>query len=510
MEDFGILSLLPPALSLVLAVATRNVLVSLGLGVLLGMTIFNGFDPLAGVVDLVERGLFVQLSKPSNARVVVVIAAIGGFVGLLEASGGMRAMARRVTAYTRSRVSAQLAVWLMGMAVFFTDSGNSLILGPMFRPVFAGLRICKEKLAFIIDSTSSPVCVLVPVISWGVYVMSLIEQSYGPLGIDETSFSAFVGVLPFQFYPLLAIATVPVIVLTGREYGPMARAQQRTSLGDEGDPGAADGDESGGANASLKTVLVPLGSMLAILVAMFAYFWTTLGRLPASKLQVSLTTAYLAAACLAVWLLRREGVFTLKEALGVWVKGIERIVFVVIILILAWSLGDTCELLGTGRFIAGLFEGFLHPGFLPAMVFVLGGALSLSTGSSWGTFGLLMPIAIPVAHSLGAPMHVTIAAVLSGGMLGDHCSPVSDTTVLSSMSTGCRHADHVNTQLPYAMLTGMVALTAFLLAGFTDSGLTIVFAMIVQVVVVVTVARVFGVRSEDRDRAPELLESQAR
>jgi len=489
-ENPNVLSVVPPLLALGLAVATRNVLLSLSLGVLLGMTIVDGFNPVLGFLDFFERGVLLQLTERSNAEVVIIILVIGGFVLLIDRSGGMASFARQMTRVVDTPFKAQVAVWFTGLSIFFTDSGNSLILGPMFRPIFGGLRICREKLAFIIDSTSSPVCVLVPVISWGVYIMSLLEQSFGPLGIEEDPLRACLRALPFQYYPLLALMTVPLLAATGREWGPMARAQRRELDAERPDlePDADDDAK----RASSWAVIAPMATMLVVLFALFGAFFAQLGSLPGAKVRLSLLLAYLAATAVCAALLKREGVMAASESFRTFVQGMGRMVLIVIILMLAWTLGDVCELLGTGRYVARAFDSLLSPGLLPALVFVLGAVFSLSTGSSWGTFALMLPIAIPVAHEAGAPLFVTIAAALSGGVFGDHCSPVSDTTILSSMATGCAHADHVNTQLAYAAVTGSSALVGFLVAGLTGSLWALGAAVGVQLVVTLTVTRVLG------------------
>jgi Na+/H+ antiporter NhaC len=227
MTEPSILSLLPSVLTIVVAIVTRKVILSLGIGVFLGMTIVEGFNPVTGLVSVFEKGIFLQFTEGANAQIVVLICVIGGFVRQLDSSGGMLAFAARITRKVSSPAKAQIAVLLTGVAIFFTDSGNSLILGPLFRPVFDKLKICREKLAFILDATSSPVCVLVPFIGWGVYIMSLIDQGYEQVGQKVHSLSELLAALPFQFYPLLALSSVPLFALAGRDFGPMQRAQCR-------------------------------------------------------------------------------------------------------------------------------------------------------------------------------------------------------------------------------------------------------------------------------------------
>lgn len=493
MEDPSILSVLPAFLALGLAIVTRHVILALSIGVFSGMTIYSNFNPLKGVVNFFEMGVFAQLVKPANARIIIIICIIGGFVYLLEKSGGMNSFAKKITSLVNSPKKAQLLAWFGGMVLFFTDSGNSLILGPMFRPIFKTLKICREKLAFIVDSTSAPVCVLIPFIGWGVYTMSLIRQSYEPLGIAESPLIAFLNVIPFQFYPLLAIFSVPVLILTGKEYGPMARFQAEKTHGyeSEGDEVTEPDQKHAGATA----IFIPLGTMLVVLFSMFFCFAEIQDgalSLPGKKIQTSLAIAYLSAVGVFIFLLKQQKVCTIKKSFELFFQGMSRMMLIVVVLLLAWSMGDVCSLLHTGDFIAKLFGPFFNPGFLPAIIFLIGTVASMSTGSSWGTFALLMPIAIPVAHEVGAPMYVVIASVLSGGMVGDHASPISDTTILSSMSSGCKHADHVNTQLPYVCTTGAVAFVSFLIAGFIGSAWVLLASIIIQIVVILLVTRLLG------------------
>lgn len=489
MAQPGLVSLVPPLLALVLAVVTRNVLLSLGLGVLLGFMLAAGMNPAAGSLDMLS-GVVGQLTEASHLEVATIILVIGGFVGLLERSGGMASFARSMARVVDTPARAQISAWLAGMAIFFTDSGNALILGPMFRPIFASVRLCREKLAFIVDSTSAPVCVLIPFISWGVYIMSLLETGFEPLGVEQTPMTALMSALPFQLYPLLALLTVPLMALLGREYGPMARAQQRFEDSDESPQPTA--VASGEARAGAATVLAPLGTVLLVLALLFGVSIVRLGSLPGPQVRQALLAAYLTGTLVCALLLVRRGILGLGRSSRAFVAGVLPMWRIVVILVLAWSLGDVCETLGTGQTLAAVFDRALPIGLLPALLFLAGGVFALSTGSSWGTFALLLPVGLSVAHQTGSSMPIAIAAVLSGGIFGDHCSPVSDTTVLSSMATGCDHAAHVNTQLSYALLTGTTALCGFLVAGFTGWSGTIVLAALLQVALVVLVMRVFG------------------
>jgi Na+/H+ antiporter NhaC len=495
MENYGFLSVVPPILAIVFAVVTRNVLISLGFGVYLGMVIASGWDPFAGLAAFVEKGVFAQLAKPSNAQIVIIISAIGGFVYLLEKSGGMRSFANKITKWVDSAFKAQIAVWFTGMCIFFTDSGNSLILGPLFRPIFDKLKVCREKLAYIIDSTSSPVCVLIPVIGWGVYIMSLMEQSFLQINYSETEpLFAFFQVIQFQFYPLLALMSVPLLAWFGKEYATMAKAAKKCmeTADDEMN------EEGCELNAGPKAVFIPLLVLLGLLILQFSWYVYDLDNLPGGKVRTSLAIAYIFAAFSCAWVLRKETGTSYKDSFEIFISGVQRMIPVLMVLILAWSLGDVCKLLNTSNYIAGLVGASVSPKLLPAVFFLFGAVISLSTGSSWGTFAILIPIAIPLASGMGAPLFAVIAAVLSGGIFGDHASPISDTTILSSMSTGCEHADHVNTQLPYAGMTGLASLLAFVASGWLKSFWPMLIGVIALVVLHGLAIKLFNPKSVEK------------
>jgi len=483
--ESGFLSIVPSLIALSVALATRRVILSLGAGVWVGMTIYADFNPVAGFIALFERGLFAQLGEQSNATVVLLICIISGFVHVLERSGGMKTFAAKATRVITSRRKTQLAVWVSGMAIFFTDSGNSLILGPLFRPIFSSHKICREKLAFLLDSTSSPVSILVPVTSWGIFIMSLIDRAHGAEPEGFSPFGFWLDVLPFQFYPILAVLSVPLFVFFGREFGPM-RAKQRlaeregaaeleTQTDADGRTDAHDESE-----APAMVVMAPLAVLFATLVIFCLVFYAQTGAIPAEKLQVALAISYslgiLAAALLMKAYLKRE----LSWAFETFLKGVGKVISIVLILLLAWSLADVCQLLGTGAFVASVFESGVPGVLFPPAIFMIGVFISMATGSSWGTFAILIPIAIPVAAQIGVSPVVATGAVLSGGMFGDHTSPISDTTILSSMASGCRHADHVRTQLPYAAVAGVTSLVFFVFAGFVASPWLLAGAVVFQ------------------------------
>jgi len=497
MDSYGILSIVPPVLSIVLSVYYRNIIFSLTVGALSGALILANFNPFLAPVVLVEDHLFAQVSNSSNAQVLIVILAIGGFIRLLNISGGAKAFSAVAVRFVSNATRAQLATWTTGLSIFFTDSGNALIVGPLFKPVFRALKICREKLAFILDTTAAPVTILIPFTSWGVYIMGLIENSYADIGKTDDAFSVLMSVWPYQFYAFLALLSIPMILSTGKDFGPMAKAQTRYNKAIE-DGSLQDDDEQlpayGGASGdspNISMVVFPFAVMLGSMVVFLSYFAFADG-IKGVHVRSGIFLSYILASMAIAWLMYKRQQVPYRESLTQYIKGVEKLIFNGLILVLAWSLSSVCKDLQTGAYLASLIGDSVAPHYFPIVVFFLGALMSFATGSSFGTFAILMVIVIPVADTLGAPLPLTIAAVLSGGLFGDHTSPISDTTVLASMASGCSHIDHVSTQLVYACLTGLMTILAFFIAASYPSPVVILFVLILQYFIIFSVMKRFG------------------
>ncbi|MBI2083670.1 MAG: hypothetical protein HYT76_08930 [Deltaproteobacteria bacterium] len=463
MPDFGWLSILPALTSLGLALITRRVLLSLASGVFLGAILLSGGNLFKGFLFLIEKEIFVQIADPFNAQILLLMILINGFVSLIRGSGAITAFGRSVSRSIKGPIRTQLAAWVGGLCIFFTDSGHSLILGPIFQPLFRQAKVCREKLAYILDSTSAPLCCLIPFIGWGIYSTSLIQSSFDSLGIKDNSFFTFIHAIPFQFYPILMLLAIPLFVVLRWDFPLMERFQSRFVSAPEAKTGDPEPDEG----VRARVVLIPMLTLFATIAAGILYYWFSLGNLPGIKIRVTIMCAYLFATAVCVVLIRRDDKKTKLTPL--YLSGLSGIFPVLGMIILAWALGDICGQVGTGRFISTVIGSDIPPFLFPAIVFLIGSVTSFATGTSWGTFGILMPIALPIAHEIGAPMLVTIGAVLSGGVWGDHCSPISDTAILASMASDCPHADHINTQIPYATAAGLATLLGFVIAGITPS-----------------------------------------
>jgi Na+/H+ antiporter NhaC len=509
MNDYGFLSVIPPLLTIFVALYSKNVLLALVCGILSGSFIIADFNPFYALVDAMENHVLKEVSSGAQVQVILIMFIIGGFVKLLEVSGGARAFASKLTLLVTSRAKAQLLVWFSGLAIFFTDSGNSLIVGPLYRPVFDRFKICREKLAYIIDTTSSPISILIPFIGWGAYITALIEKSYTEIGLEENAFSVLINVIPYQFYAFLALATVPILIILGKDYGPMLSSQRALENSEDNnvsspndvlvnklvknEPIVNHTASVSGPQAKVGLFLYPLGVML-LLVAGLITWHATHGGLSSVHIRSTLAIAYLTASLTCMEMMRRHQSKSYSESLSVFIKGAESLVYISIVLVLAWSLSSVTKDLHTANYLASIFVGHIAPMYFPMIVFALGAVISLSTGSSYGTFAILMSIAIPVGFELGASMYLCIAAVLSGGLFGDHVSPISDTTVLASAGAECEHLSHVTTQGAYAVVTGLVALLAYGLAGAYESVYVLPVAILLLFFAMYILMKLYGRR----------------
>lgn len=483
MNDFGILSLIPPILTIVFAIKTKNVILSLFLGLFSGILILNNYNIMISIQKMIGDYFFIQLTDEYNAGVLVLLTFIGGFVALMENSGGAKAFAKSVSRFINTKLKTTLSAWFGGILIFFSDLGTPLIVGPIFEPIFDKAKISREKLAWIIDTTASPVAVLVPFIGWGVYVMGLLEKEFSNLNVPLSDYDAFINAIPFQFYPILCLILVPLICITKLDFGPMAKAEKRVS--ETGEIFWKDSkpmrktekfDKVENLNGKSSLVFIPilvlLGTLLFILIPKGFPFKS----IPGGTFRVALSTSYLFAALTIIFLMLYYKLKSFNEIFDIYISGMQKMIYIALILVLAWSLGSVIKNLGTSSYIIKIINGNIPVFLIPFLIFICGAFMSFATGSSWGTFAIMIPIALPLALTLGAPLYASIGAVLSGGLFGDHCSPISDTTILSSTGAGCDLIDHVKTQTPYAILTAIISSIAYIIAGIVESKLLIIFA----------------------------------
>jgi len=465
MDDPGITSLIPVLVTLFVALTSRNVLVGLFSGVFVGVLLIGNVSTHGFLPALIKDYLVPEVADSYNASVLVLLAFIGGFVKLIESSGGGAAFARTATRWVASKARAQIGAWLGGIMIFFSDLGTPLIVGPVFQPLTDQLKISRQKLAFILDSTSSPVAILIPIIGWGVFIMSVIADTFSANNIAISEWDAFVAAIPYQLYAWLAITMVPVLTWLRFDYGPMQKAEEAASLNEVEVAANTPAEDDGVRPIVVWLPLLILGLTLFVTLGPLGFPFK---QVAGSDFRAGLSSAYFFAAVTLVMLVTAMGIKKLGDTFNTYIAGMTGMLPIAATLVLAWTLGTVSEQLGTGPYVAELAREGIAGGALPAVMFILAAIISFATGSSWGTIIIMMPLAIPSAVATDASISVVIGSVLSGGLFGDHSSPVSETTILSSTGAGVTPLQHFSTQLPYALTNGAIAFAGFLVAGYTE------------------------------------------
>ncbi|MDO4865216.1 MAG: Na+/H+ antiporter NhaC family protein [Clostridia bacterium] len=465
MIETGWLSLLPPIIAIALALMTKEVYSSLFIGLFSGMLIYT-FASGGTIVNTAATTFDMMSTKiADNAYMIIFLALLWAVVVLVSKSGGSEAYGRWAQKRLKTKRSAGFATSLLGVLIFIDDGFNCLTVGTVMRPITDRLKISREKLAYIIDATAAPVCIIAPVSSWAVAVASEVSQTGG--------FNIFLSTIPYNLYALLTIIMVVFICLTGLDFGPMKAAELAAA---QKDVGAEDSAAQGNAKGRVIDLVLPI--LVLIVCAILGMAWVggffsgvsfseAIGENPTAGLTLGAFAGLVTAFVLYI----PRKLMTPREFIGNIVSGISNIVPPMLILILSWSLGGVCrQMIGTGVFISGFVTTTHLPlGFLPFLIFVVAALMSFSMGTSWGTFGMLIPIVTMICSADGAGVLLvpTLGATLAGSVYGDHCSPISDTTILASTGAACEHIKHVETQLPYATLVAAVCAVGYLIAGFT-------------------------------------------
>ncbi len=473
-------SILPPLLAIALALLFRHVLVALALGVWLGAFLLADLAPLASFARLLDTYIVHAIADPGHASILVFSLLLGGMLGLMTQSGGAKGLASWVGTGSTSRRRTQLTTWFLGLLIFFDDYANSLLLGSSMRPVADRLRISREKLAFLVDATAAPVASLALISSWIGVEVGYIGDQLTQLGIERDAYVTFIETIPFRFYPILMLLFVAWVGFRGRDFGPMLRAERRALQdGSVLRPGAQPASDFHEESVPDEVTGRPMNALIpvlvVVLVAALGIFVDGRAKALSAGLEPSLraivgeassSAAMLwatGAGCISALALSvGTRALTFGESIEAWMSGMRSMLFAAVILVLAWSLSAVCRDLDTASFLIALLGDWMAPVWIPPMVFVLAALVSFATGTSWGTMAILFPIVVPLAHRIAPGNETillgTISSILAGSVWGDHCSPISDTTVLSSMATSCDHMDHVRTQLPYALFIGAVSL----------------------------------------------------
>ena len=469
MNEPSWISLLPTVLAIVLAIWSRQVYVSLAAGIWIGWTILEGWNPLVGLATAIEQTVAV-LGDPGNAKVILFTLVIGAMIATLEAAGGVRGFVRWIEGnrWVTDGRRAQFLAWIIGIVIFIESNITVLVAGAVSRPLFDRFRISRERLAYIVDSTSAPICILIPLNAWGALNLGILNE----LGV-ENALGVFIAAIPVNFYALIAFLLAGASILWKIDIGPMKRAEKRAAEGQVLWPNAQPMvDETvlsptpvGRIAPRARNMLVPIAVM--VLTMPLGLYVTGGGSMLEGSGSTSVLWAVLAGLASAWFLLLIQRGATLDELTRTGLKGAGGLMPLALILLLALALGSVARTLGAGEYVAQVTEGVLPPMLFLPLVFLVAGGIAFSIGSSWGTFAIMLPIAVPVAETLGMPLAPFVAAALSGGIFGDHSSPISDTTIISSMAAATDHIDHVRTQLPYALLAGGAAAVCFAVLGAT-------------------------------------------
>lgn len=518
--DFGWLSILPPLVAIVLAFVTKQVLLSLFLGVFLGATMLNGWNPGFGFLRSLDQYILGSLADPDSASVIIFLLAIGGMIGVVNKMGGTLAVAEGLGKKVKSPKTAQLFTWVLGILVFFDDYANTLIVGPTMRPLTDKNNVSKEKLSYIIDSTAAPITGLALVSTWVGYMIGVISDSYKGMGMEVNGYSVFLKTIPYMYYCIFTLFMVLMIILTQRDFGPMYEAEKRARLtgklvADGSNPMSSDeiGKMEIRSDIKLKAsnAVVPI---LTLIIVVFVGIWYTGSEGVTSFREAfgngdsfkALLWGSLISSMVAMIMGVSQRIFTVGEAFDTWVEGAKSMVMACIILVLAWSIGSVTKDVGAAKFLVGAVSGSLPIALLPVIVFIISSLISIATGTAWGTMAIVVPLALPLAESyveMGADPNmliVTISTVLSGAILGDHISPISDTTIMSSMAAGADHLDHVSTQMPYAMIVAAVSIICYLIKGITGAPAALVLILGLALIYIIVRFRGKSVLEEDLKR----------
>jgi Na+/H+ antiporter NhaC len=521
----GILSIIPPLLAIALALIFRQVVISLILGIYSGAFFIYGFDPLTAFLRLIDKYVIEAVSDISHTQIIVFTLLFGGVIGLISRSGGTTGIANSLSKFARTRRSGMISTWLSGLIIFFDDYANALVVGNLMRPITDKLKVSREKLAFIVDATSAPVASIFIVSSWIGYEVGLIQDGLEAIGSPLNAYSVFLDTIIFRFYPLAMLVFVFLIALTKRDFGSMLKAERRAvhegkvsaatiTANDFSEKSELFGNED---KAKWYNGIVPI--LVLISFTVFGLIFTGIESLKEQGIDdygirdvISNSNSYLAllwgsfSACVvAALMIVAQRLLTLRQTVDAWFAGIRSMFLAVLILTLAWSIGAVTSEIRTADYIISLISDSIDPRFLPVIVFAICGLTSFATGTSWGTMAIMFPIVIPLSAAVTgmnnyspADTHLiligVVSSVLAGCVWGDHCSPISDTTILSSMASGCDHIDHVRTQLTYAITVGIVTmLIGDILTAF---GLSPIIALLIIISLLVGIIYLFGRKVE--------------
>jgi Na+/H+ antiporter NhaC len=467
MDNAGWVSVLPPILAIVLAIWSKQVILSLFAGIWIGFTVLHGFNPLIGVTAGLD-GVVNVFSDPGDTRVLIFTLIIGALIATIEHSGGVRGFVNFLESrrWVHNGLRAQMLAWITGIVIFIESNITLLVAGAVSRPLFDRYRISREKLAYIIDATSAPVCVMIPLNAWGAVIIGLVASTGA-----EDPLGTFIAAIPYNLYAILAILLAALVIWKDINIGPMKKAEERTQQGQLLWPGAIPLVDVSAETPSPDEKDIPSAALMAvpilamILMMPVGLYITGDGSIRDGSGSVSILWS-VSFALLTSWvMILAGGKGSVAELMRIFMNGAGALLPISTILLLARALGDVAMLLGTGDYVASVVGDNIPAVWLAPLIFLTSSFIAFSVGSSWGTFAIMIPIAIPIAATLGLSVPLFLGAAISGAIFGDHASPISDTTVVASMASATDHIDHVRTQLPYALIAAAVTTAGFFIIG---------------------------------------------
>lgn len=480
------LSVVPPLLAIVIALAFKQVIPALFTGLVFGVWLIGGLtieSLFTAPLKSLEVYAVKALADDGHVSIILFSFMIGGMVGITSRNGGMQGIVNLIIRWANSVKRACLATIAMGMSIFFDDYANTLVVGNTMRPVTDKMKISREKLAYLVDSTAAPIACLAFVTTWIGFQVGLIDEAMKAIGYtEEGGYAVFLQTIPYSFYPILAFLLTIMVAVTGKDIGPMYQAELRARAGEVAPPTEerhSDEEILPVENKPQRALnaIIPFATM--ILVVLYGLYITGVNPevqnqsirdiIGSSDSYKALLWGTMSGVLIAAILSVVQGILTLQQTVNAWLKGIKPMILAMVILTLAWALSAVSEQLQTSQYISSLIENSLSVHWLPILTFLLAALTAFATGSSWGAMGILIPLIIPIGWNMLTAQHgidssyfyiiyITIASILAGAVWGDHCSPISDTTILSSMASGCDHIEHVRTQIPYAFLAGGFAM----------------------------------------------------
>ena len=491
-------SLIPPIIAIILALVTKEVYSSLFVGILTGSLLYSGFSFEGTMTHVFNDGIIASLSKSWNVGILIFLVILGTIVQLMNRTGGSAAFGNWATRRIQTREGAQLATIGLGVLIFIDDYFNCLTVGSVMRPVTDKYKVSRAKLAYLIDATAAPVCIIAPISSWAAAVSGFVEGEYG--------LALFIRTIPYNYYSLLTLAMMIMIVLMHINYGPMAEHEYNAT--EKGDiyttpdrPYADAADESQGRVGIVADMLIPIFSLIICCVIGMIYtggFFSGTNFIDAfagSDASVGLVLGSFCALIITMvyYLIRNS--LSFEEMMGCLPDGFKQMVPAILILTLAWTLNGTTASLGAKEFVAGIIanNAARFASFLPAIIFMIAVGLSFATGTSWGTFGILIPIVVACFQTTDPQlMIIAMSACMAGSVCGDHCSPISDTTIMSSAGAQCNHINHVSTQMPYALTCAAVSAVTYVIAGLVRNAAISLLIGLVMMLAVMFIFKVAG------------------